>query len=95
MLSRPEPTLPNPNMALRNGQLRSPHVPYSWQYALSIGVTVILAMLGAIQIADPKLLGLSPQVLAWVGIICAGLGVLGGFLPRVTAPPSEKREGMD
>lgn len=54
---------------------------YSRQIAIVIAVS--LAMLGAVQAADPVLLGISPVMARWFGIISAGLGVLAGFLPPV------------
>lgn len=56
---------------------------YGQQKTLAIGVTVTLGILAAIQVADAKTLGLSPTVVAWLGIISAGLGILSGFLPNV------------
>ncbi|MCR4374433.1 MAG: hypothetical protein NUW22_06250 [Acidobacteria bacterium] len=68
---------------------------YRPQYVLAVSVTVLLAILGAIQAGDAATLGLSRQVIAWLGIASAGLGVLNGLLPRITAPPNDARKGMD
>lgn len=60
---------------------------YRAQYFLSVVVTVIAAMLGAFQLLGPVAFGLPPQASAWAGLLAAGLGVLAGFLPRVTSTP--------
>jgi 4-amino-4-deoxy-L-arabinose transferase-like glycosyltransferase len=67
---------------------------YSYSYYAAVAVTVILAGLGAAQMAaDP--LELTRQQTALMGIAAAMLGVLAGFLPRVTKPPSDSRKGLD
>lgn len=53
---------------------------------LSIAVAVVLGMLGAVQLASPESLGISPVAARWLGIVGTGLGILAGFLPRVTGP---------
>lgn len=68
---------------------------YRILYALAVVVTVLLAGLAAIQLADPDTLGLTPRHLAWAGVVAAMLGTLNGFLPRITQPPNESREGLD
>ncbi len=68
---------------------------YRPQYVSAVVVTVLLAILGAIQAGDAATLGLSRQVIAWLGIVSAGLGILNGLLPRVTAPPNDARQSMD
>ena len=68
---------------------------YTAQYWVSVAVTVTLAIFAAIQVGNPDALGISPRVIAWLGIASSGLGVLAGFLPRVTAPPSDDRKGLD
>lgn len=68
---------------------------YRWLYAISVAVTIVLGVIGAIQVADHNLLGVSDQVVAWLGIIATGLGIGNGFLPRLTKPPNESREGLD
>jgi len=56
---------------------------------LSIAVAVALGMLGAVQIADPSALGITPVAARWLGIIATGLGILQGFLPRVQGPTTD------
>jgi hypothetical protein len=56
------------------------------QRILAIVVTVLLALIGAIQAAGALSLGLSPQTLAWLGVLVIPLSVLLGFLPRVNQP---------
>lgn len=70
----------------------TPH--YNWLYGASIVVTTVSAMLGAVLVAADAL-ELSRAQLALIGILTAGLGVLGGFLPRVTKPAEPARVGMD
>lgn len=50
---------------------------------LSVAVAVALAMLAAVQLADPASLGISPVAVRWLGIVGVGLGLLQGFLPKV------------
>jgi hypothetical protein len=50
---------------------------------LSIACAVALGMLGAILLANPADLGISPIAARWLGIIAVGLGILQGFLPKV------------
>jgi hypothetical protein len=40
-------------------------------------------------------LELTRQQVALMGVAAAMLGVLAGFLPRVTKPPSDSRKGLD
>lgn len=56
---------------------------------LSIAVAVALGMLGAVQIAAPESLGISPVAARWLGIVAAGLGILQGFLPRIQGPTTD------
>lgn len=56
---------------------------------LSVAVAVCLAMLAAVQIADPVTLGISPVAARWLGIVATGLGVLATFLPKVTGPNND------
>lgn len=56
---------------------------------LSIAVAVALGMLGAVQLASPESLGISPIVARWLGIVATGLGILAGFLPRVQGPSTD------
>lgn len=68
---------------------------YRHQYLAAVGVTVLLAGLAAVQAAGGDTLGLAPRAMAWLGIVAAMLGVLQGFLPKVTRPPDSDREGQD
>lgn len=68
---------------------------YTLQYTLGIVVTVALAALGAIQATGAATLGLDGHTVAWLGIVSAALGVLNGLLPRLTARPTDRREGLD
>jgi hypothetical protein len=56
---------------------------------LSIAVAVALGMLGAVQLASPESLGISPIAARWLGIVSTGLGILAGFLPRVQGPSKD------
>ncbi len=56
---------------------------------VSIAVAVCLGMLGAVQLAAPESLGITPVAARWLGIIATGLGVLATFLPRVTGPTTD------
>lgn len=56
---------------------------------VSIAVAVALAMLAAVQLANPESLGISPVVARWLGIVGVGLGLLQGFLPRVQGPTTD------
>lgn len=72
----------------------TPHPPYSLQYAASIAVAVVGAMLGgAIMAADA--LELSRQQIAVIGIVLTGLTMLATFLPKATKYPSPERRGLD
>lgn len=55
----------------------------SYTRILAIVVAVAIGVLGAIQIADTHLLGLSDRIVAWLAIGATGLGILQGFLPPV------------
>lgn len=59
------------------------------QRALAIGVTVLLGCLGAVQLASPDVLGITPRVSAWLGIVSVGLGLLASFLPNVRGTSPE------
>jgi HK97 gp10 family phage protein len=50
--------------------------------ALSIACAVCIGMLGAILLANPADLGISPVAARWLGIVATGLGILQSFLPR-------------
>jgi hypothetical protein len=56
---------------------------------ISIAVSVALGMLGAVQLASPESLGISPIAARWLGIVATGLGILAGFLPRVQGPTTD------
>ena len=56
---------------------------------LSIAVSVGIGMLGAVLLANPGDLGISPVAARWLGIIAVGLGILQGFLPRVQGPTTD------
>ncbi len=56
---------------------------------ISIAVIVATGILGAIQVAGPESLGVSAIMIRWLGIVAAGLGILQGFLPRVTGPTTD------
>jgi hypothetical protein len=46
-------------------------------------------MLGAVLLANPADLGISPVASRWLGIIAVGLGILQGFLPRMQGPTTD------
>jgi len=56
---------------------------------LSVAVAVSIGMLGAVLLAHPAELGISPVAARWLGIISVGLGILQGFLPRVQGPTTD------
>lgn len=56
---------------------------------LSIAVAVAIGMLGAVLLATPADLGISPIAARWLGIIAVGLGILQGFLPRIQGPTTD------
>lgn len=56
---------------------------YTVQRYIAIGISCVLAMIGAIQLANAETLGVSPRLLAWLAIVSVGLGILNGFLPSV------------
>lgn len=68
---------------------------YNVMYGLAVGIAIVLAIIGAIQLADPAELGISPTVVAWTKVITPGLGILSAILPSVRKPPSDDRQGMD
>lgn len=68
---------------------------YTILYSLSIAVAVLAAVIGAIQLANPDDLGLSPVFINWTKIITPGLAVLAGVLPSLRRPPDDTRTGMD
>lgn len=59
------------------------------QRYLSIAVSVVLAMLAAVQLASPESLGISAVMARWLGILATGLGILASFLPRVQGPSTD------
>lgn len=56
---------------------------------VSIATAVALAMLGAVQLADPETLGISTVAARWLAIVGVGLGLLSSFLPRVQGPTTD------
>lgn len=56
---------------------------------------VAIGMIGAVQVAGPESLGISPVAIRWLGIIVAGLGILQGFLPRAQGPTTDPSELTD
>lgn len=59
-------------------------IPYRWLYIAAIVFTVIAATIGLIQAADPATLGFGPVAARWLGVISGVVGVVLGFLPRIT-----------
>ena len=55
-------------------------------------VAAVLAVLAALQVADPSTFGLPPQTPAWAGLIATGLGALGLALPPVQGAPKAEGE---
>lgn len=56
---------------------------------LSVAVMIASGMLGAVLLASPADLGISPVAARWLGIIAVGLGILQGVLPRVQGPTTD------
>lgn len=67
---------------------------YTLLYWLAVLVTATGAMLGTVVVLSGQL-ALTGQQVALIAVAQAGLTVLAGFLPRITKPPSNAREGMD
>lgn len=64
---------------------------YQTKYALAIVLALTIAAVGAIQAADPNVLGIPPRLGAWLSVLVPVLGVAQGFLPRVTRTPEIRR----
>lgn len=60
--------------------------------ALSIAVAVVLAMLGAVQLAGPESLGISAVAMRWLGIVTVGFGLLQTFLPKAQGASNDPEE---
>ena len=80
---------------MRSQARREGTTSYTFMYALAVIVAVLSAVIGALQLANPEELGISPQVIAWTKIITPGLAILAGFLPSVRKPPDSQRQGLD
>lgn len=65
---------------------------YQTQYTLAVLVTVLLAILGTVQLGNADLLGVTPRVSAWLGIAASGLGIAAGFLPNVRRTPAARND---
>ena len=70
-----------------DGPKPKPPIPYAVQYYVAVVVFVMGVVIGAIQIAGPDELGLSPIVFRWIGVVGAVLTVLAGVLPKIQSPP--------
>lgn len=68
---------------------------YRLMYAGSVLVAFLLAVFGAIQLAAPADLGISPIVINWLKVLTPGLGIVAGVLPSLRRPPSDARTGLD
>lgn len=68
---------------------------YTTQYMLACANTVLIAVFGAILLADPVTLGITVAAAAWCKIAMIGCSAAAAFLPRVTAKPSDQRQDMD
>lgn len=74
-----------------NGEKPEPPVPYAVQYYAAVVVFVLVLVTGAIQVAGPEQLGLSPVAGRWIGVLAAVLGGLAGVLPKLQSPPDGRR----
>lgn len=70
-------------------------MPYRYQYAITIALTVVTAGFAVIVVSDPGDLGLSPIALRWIGVIQAMIATALTFLPKITKPPNDERVGQD
>lgn len=59
---------------------------YSQQHLIAICVAFLIATIGAIQLADPASLGVSPIFVNWAKVLSPGLGLLAGVLPKLQQP---------
>lgn len=57
---------------------------YGQQRVIAIAVAVALGMIGAVTLADTAVSGLTKTMVFWLTVVSTGLGILAGFLPRVT-----------
>jgi hypothetical protein len=71
-----------------------PFSPKTYQrlWIASLLVTLLLAAWTAISAAGGDRLGLSPQTMAWMGILSGVLGMLLGFLPPLQKTPSQNEQ---
>lgn len=69
--------------------------PYQILYALSVLVTLMLAVWTGISAAGAERLGLTPQSMAWLAIGAGALGVLNGFLPQLQKTPGKHTRRHD
>jgi hypothetical protein len=65
---------------------------YRYLWIASLLVTLLLAAWTAISAAGGDRLGLSPQTMAWMGILSGVLGMLLGFLPPLQKTPAQNTQ---
>ena len=68
---------------------------YTHQYYATFVVAFSLLALGAVQGLGGEALGLSPRVMAWIGVVSSVAGGVALWLPKITRPPDQDREGQD
>jgi hypothetical protein len=71
-----------------------PFSPKTYQYLwiASLLVTLLLAAWTGISAMGGDRLGLSPQTMAWMGILAGVLGMLLGFLPPLQKTPAQNKQ---
>jgi hypothetical protein len=73
-----------------------PFSPQTYQrlWIASLLVTMLLAAWTGISAVGGDRLGLSPQTMAWMGIVAGVLGMLLGFLPPLQKTPSANEDAV-
>jgi hypothetical protein len=70
-------------------------MPYRYQWGLTVMLTILAGMLAVVAVTDPMALGISPVAKNWMIVVQAGITGMLAFLPKITRPPTEGRDGMD
>ncbi len=62
---------------------------YSQQKILAIVLTIVAGAITLVQAGNADVLGLTPRVLAWLGVLSGVIGIGLGFLPSVRGMGSD------